>query len=216
MIEQAILAAWESVQTQSMPPSEAILLWQNHGSTVYIDDDWGPSVPYPPADHEDGTRNNGYRSLKGNEQAVYAIPEAQGCPALQRFLVQLNRLESPVETVGCEQGFFPIEGHESIQTSLGSYTDIMFSDPRKNAHLESFIRLAAHLVAATDGCEQRGGTVEIGFHLLRRLDGCDCPWGLMLRVGNVGRSEAEAQQLWEETLARLGAAIGSLSNGFPN
>jgi hypothetical protein len=114
----------------------------------------GPAVPYPPVDHGDGTKNHGYVRLKDNPGAVGGIPEVMDWPELQRFLEVINGPASPIESVGCEKGYFPGEGPDAPPVVLGSYIDVVFSSAALNDRAENPLLLANRLVEAIDGSEK--------------------------------------------------------------
>jgi hypothetical protein len=68
------------------------------------------SVSEKPGSFEPGHQNFGYIRIKGDAQAALCIPEAVDAVELGKFLIAVNSLESPIETVGCEKAFFPVEG----------------------------------------------------------------------------------------------------------
>lgn len=63
-------------------------------------------VPYGRSDERpDGSKNHGFKSLKGNLNDIAAIPEAYDVPALKNALTVLNDPASIFFTVGCEKAF---------------------------------------------------------------------------------------------------------------
>src|ERR1700676_3512338 len=103
-----LLSQWETHRALTTPPAEPIPLWREAGRSVWIAG-WGPVIPYGPVDHGNGHQNYGYKRLKGDPDSIRAIPEANGCPELQGFLISVNSAGSPIESVGCEKAFFPVE-----------------------------------------------------------------------------------------------------------
>jgi hypothetical protein len=103
-------------------------------------------VPYPAINHGDGTKNHGYVCIKGNLTAVSNLPEVQGWPELQRFLEAINSAESPIESVGCEKGYFPAELPNVPPVVLGSYIDVIFTDASLNDESANHLLLAKHFV----------------------------------------------------------------------
>jgi hypothetical protein len=205
-----VLTQWEPHRGLTAPPPQPIQLWVRDGRIIYVEETWGPAVPYPPVDHGDGAKNHGYVRLKGNASAISQIPEAQKWPELGQFLEVINATASPVESVGCERRFFPAKDAGAATAKLGSYVDVIFTDAALNEHPEKLLLLAAHLMAALEGCDKWWASVEIGLQRFRHITGANSPWGLMLRVCNHGRSEDEARKFWGESLRRLGAAVSRL------
>jgi len=196
------------------PAKQAICLWKDGGCGIWISDSWGPAVPYPEVDHGDGNFNHGYRRMKGNLEAAMLIPEAQGWPELQTFLENVNADSSPIETVGCEKGFFPGE-QETLPIMLGSYVDVIFTDIPLNENPQNFLLLSSRLVPAVEHCERWWANISFALQRNRALAGAEKPWGLMLNIQNYGRNEAEARKFWGESLSRLGSAIKVLNADFP-
>lgn len=60
-------------------------------------------IPYGAGDHPDGSKNHGYKRLKGNKELALLIPEAQDTDALRNALVRLNDPITAFFTVGCEK-----------------------------------------------------------------------------------------------------------------
>jgi hypothetical protein len=98
---------------------------------------------------------------------------------------------------------------------LGSYVDVAFSAAASNEHPLNFLRLAAVLMESLEGCEKWWASVQIALQRLKGFPGAVTPWGLMLRVGNAGRDEAQARKFWGVSLARLDKAISTLPQDFP-
>jgi len=191
------------------PAKEPVRLWAESGCGIWIWHEWGPAVPYPAVDHGDGNINHGYRRLKGNLDAAALVPETQGWPELQTFLENVNAPSSPIESVGCEKGFFP--GEEGTPpVMLGSYVDVIFSDIPLNEDPQHHLFLASQLAPAVEKCERWWADVSFALQRNRALYGAARPWGLMLKIQNYGRTEAEARKFWGETLSRLGNAIKAL------
>jgi hypothetical protein len=148
--------------------------------------------------------------VKGNPEAVKRIPEVQGWPELQNFLLAVNALESPIESVGCEKGFFPSD-IEGPTVKLGSYVDLVLSNVALNGP-ENLLLLASLLLPSVAGCENWWSNVEFSLQPMRLLGGVIGPWGLMVRATGYGRGEDEARKWWAETIGRLTKAVSNLPN----
>jgi hypothetical protein len=205
-----LLSQWNRHRGLTGPPSDAIELWCDDGRSVWIGDCWGPAVPYGPVDHGNGHRNHGYTRTKGDAQVVEHIPEAIDCPIFIRFLSAVNAVDSPVESVGCEKGFFPAIDRGDASVQLGAYVDLIFTDADSNDRPENSLLLASHLLRACVGCATWWGQVAMVLQRMRYIEGTHTPWGLMLRIDNYGRSEAEALKYWETTVERLARAVIAL------
>jgi hypothetical protein len=142
------------------------------------------------------------------------IPEAAGWPELAAFLTAINAAESPIESVGCEKGFFPAAGKGVPPVTLGSYFNVLFTDAVLNDVPESALLLSSRLLQAVEGCESWWSDIEIALERYRFVAGTAVPWGLMLRVSGYGRDESEARKLWGVTLDHLAKAVGELPHDF--
>lgn len=213
-ILEEVMTKWERHEGLVAPPPTPIELWTHENRTIYVEDTWGPAVPYPSVEHDDGTKNHGYVRLKDNSDAIGQLPEAQEWPELRVFLECVNAATSPIESIGCDRSFFTVQDPSDAKMKLGSYVDLIFTDAALNEHPKKLLLLAAHLVNAVDGCEKWWASVELGLQRFRHLAGANLPWGLMLRVSNYGRSEQEGRKFWPETLMRLGNAISGLPRDF--
>jgi len=209
-IFEKLVDSWRSLSESNFPPQEPIKLLEYDQSIVYIEESWGPAVPYPAVDHRDGDKNHGYRHVKGNEKAVASIPEVEGFPEYRDFLMALNSSDSPIESVGCEKGFFPVSNHPDIKSQLGSYTDIVFSDFESNANPENLLYLASGFVKAVEGSGQWWSRIELGLQRLRLLYSVKEPWGLMVRIQGYGRSEEEARSAWGVSLDKLVESVKNI------
>ncbi len=210
-----LLLQWQSLKPATAPPNEAVPLWQHGGCVIYIDNKLGPRIPYPAVEHEDGTRNHGYTHLKGNKDAIQRIPELQGWPAFAELVEAINEPGSPIESVGCEIGYFDVSDNGGPPWMLGAYVDVIFSNTVLNESPENFLQLAARLIQAVEGCEQWWGSVELGLQRLRGLTGVAEPWGLMIRICNHGRDKDEAYKFWQESASRLSTEALRLQKDFP-
>lgn len=210
---ESVLSAWKPYAEMEGPPDAPVKLWGTGGCAIWVSDSLGPVVPYPPVDHGDGNVNHGYMRLKGSAGAVSLIPEAQGWPEMQEFLETINAGASPLESVGCEKGFFA--GEEGApRVKLGSYVDVIFTEAGANDRPADVLRLACRLANAIEDCEKWWGDVSFALQRMRALPGASRPWGLELNVKNYGRSEDEARKFWGVSLSRLGEAIAALPQVF--
>lgn len=198
------------LEENSFPPSQAIKLLEYEQSIVYIEDSWGPAVPYPPYDHSNGEKNNGYRRVKGDDNLVALIPEVEGFPEYRDFLMAVNAADSLIESIGCEKSFFPIDDHPSIKSQLGSYTDIVFSDFDANKNPENLLYLASIFVKALEGSGEWWSKMEVGLQKLKYLHGIKDAWGLMVRLQGYGRTKDEAKSTWSVSLSKLTSCIGEI------
>lgn len=210
-----LLKQWEPHRNLSAPPPTPIQLWVKDSRIIYIDDRWGPQVPYPPIDRHDGSRNHGYVRLKANFETIGEVPEVEGWPELENFLKIVNAANSPIESLGCEKAYFPLQGRGAAKVSLGSYVDVAFSAGTVTQNAANFLRLAVPLMNAVQGCERWWGHIELGLQPLRYFFGVTTPWSMLIRVTNEGRTEEESRKFWGESIRRLGEVIAKLHRAFP-
>jgi hypothetical protein len=209
-----LLAQWQPYRGLTTPPAEPITLWRDMARGVWIAG-WGPVIPYGPVDHHDGNRNHGYRRLKGAPEAIRAVSEVQDWPEFLAFLLALNDTDSPIETVGCEKTFSRVDNAGIATAMLGSYVEVIFTEVALNERPENLLLLASHLLEAVKGCETWWGNVEMVLEIFKGIPGCGSqPWGLMIRVTNDGRNEAEARKFWGVTLKKLGDAVLKMPQDF--
>lgn len=202
-----LFAEWETLEEINFPPSEAKKLLTEGECIVYIEDTWGPAIPYPNVDHVNGEINHGYRQVKGDFDAVSSIPEVSDFPEYRDFLKAINSEDSVIESVGCEKSFFPVTNHPLIKTQLGSYTDIIFSDLALNSNPKNILYLASVFVQSLNGSSAWWSKAELGIQRLRGLYECPKPWGLMLKVQGYGRTSEEARACWAISLNKLAESV---------
>jgi hypothetical protein len=209
-----VLDRWELEKSTIVPGGSILSLVRKEARHIFIGNGWGPAVPYARMLHEDGTTNHGYQFLKGLPKAVDSVPEVQGWPEYRDLLLAINAKDSPIESVGCEKGYFQVsEGDATVK--LGSYTDVIFSAQELNDDPRNLLCLATVLANALDGCEQWWSCAEFEIQQLRYLAACQRPWGLMIRVIGYGRSEAESRSTWAASLELLRACVAALPSQFP-
>ena len=208
-IARAVLSRWDAFRQLTAPPAERTQLWSEGGRGVWLDNSWGPAVPYPPVRHDDGTQNYGYIRVKNAPELLSTIPEVLDFPELATFLATINSTESPIESVGCEKSFFRSETKGAPPVYLGSYVDVLFTEAKLNESAENAIHVAGHLLHAVEGCEKWWTNVSMVLQRFRCV-----PWGLELHIAAHGRDEAEARRLWGVTLDRLGKAVQTLPKDF--
>ena len=106
-------------------------------------------------------------------------------PELKEFLLAVNAAKSPIESIGCEKGYFPTDlPGLPAKARVGSYINLIFTNATLNDRPENALLLASHVLGAVKGCTQRWSDVEIGLERRafppiqrRALDG----WGTRVR-----------------------------------
>lgn len=204
---EALINEWEALNVESFLPKESIKLISEEECVVYLENSWGPAVPYPAVDHGNGEQNHGYRRVKDDLDAINFIPEAQGWPEYESFLRNINSKESAIESVGCEKSFFPVNNHPAIKVKIGSYTDIIFSDFALNNDPKNILSLAATFAVALNGSATWWSSAELGIQRLKLLYEQKTPWSLMLRISGHGRTEEEARKTWAMSLEKISESV---------
>ena len=88
-------------------------------------------------------------------------------PELKEFLLVVNAAKSPIESIGCEKGYFPTDlPGLPAKARVGSYINLIFTNATLNDRPENALLLASHVLGAVKGCTQRWSDVEIGLERL--------------------------------------------------
>lgn len=211
-ISSLTLEKWAELQPLELPPKLPVILWQEASRTIYIEETFGPAVPYGPVFRTDSESNYGYTRLKGNLQQITSIPELAAWEDYAELIKKINTDSTPIESVGCAIGYFPVTDDEVITTNVGSYVDIVFSNTIAAEDPASYLNFAAKIMAALSGCENWWSSAEIGIQRLRHLPGTSRPLGVMLKLSSSGRSEEEARKFFQATLLKVGTAIERLEH----
>jgi hypothetical protein len=206
---------WPQGRDFRLPPPNDIVLWAEKTVTIYISSGWGAPIPYPRARRHDGAMNFGYRRLKNNLDAISDLPEVERWPELADFLRKVNSESSPVESVGCEMGFFENKKSAGPPLYIGSYVELIFTEHALDEQPENFLNLVEFLANSMEGCESWWASLEFGIERMKFVNGTELPWGLCLKVQNAGRDESEARRFFEHSLKKLSEAIASLPRSFP-
>lgn len=181
--------AWAAQAIDFDNITEDRVLFQDEARVIFLDADWGPPIPYPPAPRPDCNENHGYVATKGNPEAIAAIPELHGWPEYEALILAINCSAGQTESAGCEKGYFDCDSG-AAKIYLGSYTDVVFSDPSDNT-AENHLRLASEIGRAMFEAWNWWGKVELG---IQRMRG-HC-WGLNVKIINFGRDADEARKWW--------------------
>jgi hypothetical protein len=200
-VSKLTLEKWAELQPLELPPKSPVILWQQDSRTIYIEEKFGPPIPYGPVMRTDSESNYGYKRLKGNLHIVESIPELKGWADYAELITKINADNTPIVT-----------DHEQITHQVGSYVDIIFSDPMAAQNPATNLNFAAQLVVALDGCEKWWSSAEIGIQRLKHLSGASRPLGVMLRLVSSGRSKDEARKCFQATLLKVGAVIDRLQH----
>ncbi len=102
--------------------------------------DRGKGIPYGPGDRSDGTRNHGFRLLKGHPEASAEIPEILEDCHLRALLVAANDAQTGVFTVGCESA--PVA--EAAGFRRTGYVEFAVDDRTVIGSYETYFRLFFH------------------------------------------------------------------------
>jgi hypothetical protein len=160
--------------------------------TIYRDGTLGPAIPYPSVDHGNGEQNFGFADLRHHPEAIPQVPEADGCPGLQEFLRVVNASASPLMSLGCAHGPFPIDAPhpDGPQCYEGSYIDLAYRDAVIGHDEAALIKLAKSIVTALS--EPTSISLELIPQRMRHFFGdLDC-YCLDVKLSAYGRSPKEA------------------------
>ena len=194
---------------------EPVLVWRTPFRSLWIDDLWGQGIPYDRKAGPGGQVEHAYVKLKGALDQIDTVPELDAWPQLRDFIRRINSDKSPVESTGVEKGFFTARPIPPAKIYLASAADVIFSDARANGVPENFIRLAAAILAATEGCETWWSTVETALQRLRQLNGQENAWRLTIRASGHGMNQREAVMNWARSLDKIADAVEALGPEFP-
>jgi len=182
-----------------------------------IDEDDHPHtvVPYYGVVHEDGARNHGFVDLRDQPELAEHIPELSRSPGLTDFVKAVNERGSPLMSIGCDCGLFPVDDARPGEPTcyIGSYVDVTFRDASRNAVATNLVNLAKVLLARVAVSQQH----HFNFHMIvERLKGF---WGLpgryslMVKTCGFGRSEENAWDALDHAAFAMAAACRNYRRG---
>jgi len=212
-IMSAAKSKWESQRSAAMPPPSDVLLWQEPHRTIYVEQSFGAAVPYPPVYRPASESNYGYVRLKGNLDAVSAVPELANWPEYAELIRKVNADESPIESVGCALGFFDVDD-ERVKHKVGSYLDVVFSEPQQAESFDANLMLAAKFAAALNEPERYWYGLELAIQRLRALPHAVAPLCLMIRLSAYGRTQDEARTQFRIVTEHVGIVVRNLATNW--
>lgn len=182
------------------------IIEQGAGYVIAIVEEAHGIVPYGSVDREDGT-NYGWMDLRDQPGLVDRIPEAQNLPGMQAILRAANGSQSPLMSIGCEKGLFPVTGHHSITHKVGGYVDLVFRTGDRNDpdQLVEFAKLVLSKIEPTPQGVFTG--YEFLVQPLKSFFGQDGRYALMLKPQGYGEAEAEAWKAFEVACTHLARAV---------
>ena len=196
-------------QSQTIDRAVAFtILTQGPGYTIARDDEAHSSVPYGPADRENGDRNHGFLELADRPDLAERVPEAQRSDGLMRLLKVVNAPGSRLLTLGCECGLFEREdaAPDEPDRYVGSYVAIAFRDPALNTP-DRIYELTRAAIGRTKGSDRYHYNYEVTITPLRTFFGnADC-YEMHTNALGYGTSDEDA---W----AAFGAACDALADAF--
>ena len=175
-IFKELLVAWRPYK--DVPHiSEKVRLWGEDGYGVWLGDTWGPPIGYGAIDHGDGNVNYGYRRIKGDPDGICGIPEVRGWREFAGFLREINGAHSPIESLGCEKGYFSPNDKSVPSVLLGSFVDTIFTNFVLNRCPENFLYLAARVIPAIRDCAKWWADISFVLERSKGIPGVINPWG---------------------------------------
>jgi hypothetical protein len=144
-------------------------------------------------------KSHGYVNLRENPEQIALIPEIHDWPELESTLRELNRTDSPFQTLGCEKAeIHPNDGSHGVS----GYVDIAFVDlaiaQRWDIHLRLFQIFQQQMVAQWPG---EATSVEFVMQPTQWIELQQSSWSfsVWVVVGNC-RTETAAKEEWSATL----------------
>ena len=185
------------------------IVQEGPGFVIVQTDHWGPAVPYPGFEHEDGDRNHGFTDLRDRPDLVASIPEAQKSMGLAALLRAINEPCSPLMSLGCECAYFDQEGY------VGGYIDVTFRDPRRNADPKALIGLATSILTGVPGNEVHYMSFAMVVEPLKLFFNLPGRYGLMMKPQGHGRLAADAWRAFDHAALALAGAVRSIVKTDP-
>lgn len=187
------------------------VLHEGPGFVIARSDEWGPTVPYPAAQHEDG-RNHGFADLRDRPGLVALIPEAKKSDGLAELLRAINTPGSPLMSVGCECALFDLEAPQDGEPTcyVGGYIDVTFREAARNADSEALVTLAKTILDGVPGSEEHHVAFAMFVQPLRLFFGLPGLYGLMMKPQGYGRSVSQAWQAFDHAAFGIATAIRGL------
>jgi hypothetical protein len=172
------------------------ILDQGPGYTIAIVEEAHGIVPYGSVVREDGT-NHGWVDLRDRPDLVDLIPEVRDLPGMQAILRTANDNQSPLMSIGCEKGLFPVDGHYPITHMVGGYIDLAFRIGDCNGP-DQLIKLARLILSKV---EPTPPGVTTGYEFLvqplKNFFGQGNRYALTLKPRGFGKSETKALEAFE-------------------
>jgi hypothetical protein len=189
------------------------ILAQGPGYTIARDNEAHSSVPYGPADRDDGNRNHGFVDLVDRPDLAGSIPEAQRSAELVRLLQAVNKPGSTFLSLGCECGVFrqETESDDGYDRYVGSYIAIAFRLPELNT-AERIHDLASYVLGRISGSRSHHIGFEITITPLRMFFGRTGCFEMHTNALGYGRTDEQAWDAFGFACSALAAAIDQVNN----
>jgi hypothetical protein len=182
--------------TREDRPMEDTIIEQGPGYTIATVKEAHGVVPYGSFVREDGT-NHGWVDLRDQPGLADRIPEARNLPGMQAILRAANGPQSPLMSIGCEKGLFPVDGHHLITHMVGGYIDLVFRTGDRNDP-DQLVEVA-RLILSKMGSAPPG--VFTGYEFLvqplKSFFGEGGRYALMLKPQGFGEDETAAWKAFE-------------------
>ncbi len=157
-------------------------------------------IPYGAGNHPDGSRNHGFRRLKGHPDLVSSIPEVTGWNAIADALRYLNAWETPFFTVGCEKA---INQHEGKYWARG-YLEFAFNYVESVVDAASYFPVFFHFNRALHSEQPSRCSFEFELEGAHFLDGPVDGFSVTVWINTpLCPDEATAKAEWSNALAFL-------------
>jgi len=178
------------------------------GWSIEVDDEPHTLVPYHACDHEDGRRNHGFTDIRDHPELADHIPELVGRRGLAELVKAVSEPGSALMSIGSECGLFEVDDPEPGGPTcyLGSYVDITYRDPSRNASPSTLVELARTLLGSVAVSEEHHFAFHMTVEPLRGFWGLPGRYSLMVKTAGFGRSE-------EQALRALDHAASAIADG---
>jgi hypothetical protein len=157
------------------------------------------SIPYPEANRPEGSRNHGYKRLKGRPDLVSDIPEADW-ESIATALARLNGWNSAFFSVGCEKAVNKHNGEFWVR----GYLEFAFNYIEAASDAAHYFPLFFHFHRLLQSTRVSKCRFEFELEGAIFLDGPAEGYSVSVWIDTgIYKSELEAEQTWAQGLTLL-------------
>src|SRR5579864_3127595 len=169
-------------------------------------------IPYGGGDRPEGSKNHGYKRLKGQCELAATIPEAQDMEALRSALVRLNDSKTAFFTVGCEKSCDKYEGG----FSTGGYIELAFNYVELVLNAQCYFKIFFDFTKLINDSGPQASRTRYIFELAPAhfFDGPADGFTLAVWIRTpLFKTREEATSAWGESLSALVQFLESMNVG---